>query len=446
MTRRRDGRSIWPFLRRAGLAAVGLSLLATGCRGAGAPEIPALTLSPETPAKPTSPALPTSVPSPSANGMDTLRGDVGIWMDWPPAETRWLSEALSEFTRRHPRVSVTLRYIPTESFRQTVFQESARSDGPTVILAPSAWATELFDAGLTQDISLRVSPALRSQLTPIAWTQAQDGDRTLAVPIELQGTVLYRNPALASTVASTVEEMGKSASSLLARGARPLVLDLGMRASMPFMSACGGTIMLVEGDLQVDESVGVCWLTLLQRMGMTGAVASAADSDLDAFLAGEAGWLVDSVEQMARLEQGLGLEGFSVDPWPLYGETSRPLSGYTWALNAYLRSGLTVDEAEASWAFIQFLLSPDVQAARSRIPGAAHVPVLAEPGESPEHIEQVRAILLGNTPFPLARDLATFTTPIERAARLVARQAGEPARTWRRAMETLRVQPSPSPP
>ncbi len=364
-------------------------------------------------------------------------------MDWPPAETSWLADLLAQFGERHPGVETSLRYIPTAEFHATVRTQALEPDGPTILLAPSSWATELFDAGLTQAVTERISPNLRGALLPIAWTQVEDGDRVLGVPIELQGMLLYRNPAILPDGAPSVEMMRQRADEL--PGKAGLVLDLEMRSSMPFMSACGGTLMLVDSSLQVDEAVGVCWLRLLQRMARIGRIGSDPQADLKAFLGGEAGWLVESAEHLPRIERSLG-QPASLDDWPLYGETGKPLSGYTWTLNAYLRSGLSVEDAEASWAFVQLMLSPEAQLERSAIQGAMHLPVLAEAGEVSGIAARARAILAANTPFPLARGLEAFVAPLERASRLVAHQSGEPESAWRRAVETLRLQPSPPAP
>jgi ABC-type glycerol-3-phosphate transport system substrate-binding protein len=162
-------------------------------------------------------------------------------------------------------------------------------------------------------------------------------------------------------------------------------------------------------------------------------------------LDGDSGWVVESVEHLPRIEQALG-QPAALDDWPLYGETGKPLSGYTWTLNAYLRSGLSVEDAEASWAFVQLMLSPEAQLERSGIQGAVHLPVLVEAGEVSGPAARARALLAANTPFPLARGLEAFVAPLERASRLVARQSGEPVSAWRRAMETLRLAPTSSPP
>jgi len=386
---------------------------------------------------PTPAASPAAVAGASPG--DALRGRVVVWMDWPPAETSWLSGLLAQFLQMHPETEVALRYVPTAEFRAMVLGQALAPDGPTILLGPSAWATELYDAGITQEVTERISPELRGALLPIAWSQVEDGERVLGVPIELQGTVLYRNPSVLPEGAPSVEAMRGRAAGL--QGASGLVLDLDMHTSFPFMSACGGTLMLVDTGLQVDESVGICWLELLQQMAAIGRIAADPQADLKAFEDGQAGWLVESVEHLPRIERALGQPAV-LDDWPLYGETGKPLSGYTWTLNAYLRSGLSVEDAEASWAFVQLMLSPGAQQERQAISGAVHLPVLAEAEGLSGVAARAQALLAANTPFPITRNLATFTAPLERASRLVARQSGEPASTWRRAMETLRVQPT----
>jgi ABC-type glycerol-3-phosphate transport system substrate-binding protein len=422
--------------RSGRLAALLAALALVACR-AEAPVVP-------TPVEP-----PTPAPSPTQQvealepAGDALRGKVVLWMDWPPAETSWLAGLLAQFRERHPGVELSLRYVPTDSYHDVVRSQALEPEGPTILFAPSSWATELYDAGLTQEVTERVSPELRGSLLPITWSQVEDGERVLGLPIEMQGMLLYRNPALLPEGAPSVEEMRVLAEEL-PRGTG-LVLDLGMQTSMPFMSACGGTLMLVDSKLQVDEAVGVCWLRLLQRMAGIGRISSDPQADLEAFEAGDAGWVVESTEHLPRIEKALGHPA-ALDDWPLYGETGKPLSGYTWTLNAYLRSGLSVEDAEASWAFLQLMLSPQAQLDRSRLAGVIHLPVLAEAEGLSGTASRARALLAANTPLPLARGLAEFVEPLERAARLVAPQSGVPLTAWRRAMETLRVQPSPSAP
>jgi len=424
------------FRRRAPQAALLAAFALAACQPASTPEV--------TPSvAPTRQPLATEAVVTNEAPSDSLRGRVVVWMDWPPAETSWLAGLLAQFGERHPGVEISLRYIPTVDFHAAVRAQALEPDGPTILLAPSAWATELYDAGLTQAVTERISPDLRGALLPVAWSQVEDGERVLGVPIELQGTVLYRNPAILPEGAPSIEAMRQRADEL--PGKTGLVLDLDMRTSMPFMSACGGTLMLVDSSLQVDEAVGVCWLGLLQRMAGIGRVGSDSQADLQAFLDGQAGWVVESVEHLPRIEQALG-QPAALDDWPLYGETGKPLSGYAWTLNAYLRSGLSVEDAEASWAFIQLMLSPEAQLERSGIHGTVHLPVLAEAGEVSGVAARARAILAANTPFPLGRGLEAFAAPLERASRLVANLSGEPESSWRRAMEALRLQPSPSPP
>jgi ABC-type glycerol-3-phosphate transport system substrate-binding protein len=422
--------------RRGRAAALLAALALSACRA----EVPVVATPPEIPSPAPSPTPLTTTVVPAGDG---LRGRVVIWMDWSPAETSWLSGLLAQFQERHPNVELSLRYVPTGTYREVLRVEALEADGPTILFAPSSWATELYDAGLTQEVTERVSPELRASLLPIAWSQVEDGERVLGLPIELHGMLLYRNPALMPEGAPSVEEM-RSLADGMPRGTG-LVLDLGMQTSMPFMSACGGTLMLVDSKLQVEESVGVCWLRLLQRMAAIGRIGSNPQADLEAFEAGDAGWLVESTEHLPRIELALG-QPAALDDWPLYGETGKPLSGYTWTLNAHLRSGLSVEDAEASWAFLQWMLSPQAQLERSRLAGVIHLPVLAEVEGLSGTANRARALLAANTPLPLARGLAGFVEPLERAARLVAPQSGVPLTAWRRAMETLRVQPSPAAP
>jgi maltose-binding protein MalE len=307
------------------------------------------------------------------------------------------------------------------------------------MLATSKWGVDLFDRGLIQDVGPRVSPDLRQQLVPLAWTQVEEGDRVLGIPLELQGTVLLRNPRLAPDRSVSVEQMVGESAARRAEGRPGLVLDLGMAASFPFMAACGGTLMRIDQEFALDRDVGICWLELLQQMAGAARVETNNDVDLNLFRQGQSPWLVESTDILAGLQSELGEELVVLDPWPALESTGGELSGYTWTQNAYLRSGLPQDDADVTWAFVQFLLSPEWQVKRSEVAGRIHVPVLEDPGVLTERVRAVRQQLLANTPYPLGRNLEPLVAALERAARLVAEQAGDPDKAWERVEETLRI-------
>jgi ABC-type glycerol-3-phosphate transport system substrate-binding protein len=433
----RRGPPLWSQSKRV-LGALFLCALALG---SGCQLRQGQTPTPEPTPIPTLAGLPSEVvgATPSAFPQDELSGELSIWMDWPAEETQLLSAALADFIARHPDVSVNLRYIPPAEFLEVLREQSALPGGPGLILATSKWGVDLFDRGLIQDVGPRISPELRQQLVPLAWTQVEEGDRVLGVPLELQGTVLLRNPRLAPDRSVSVEKLVGESAARRAEGHPGLVLDLGMAASFPFMAACGGTLMRIDQEFALDREVGICWLELLQQMAGAARVETNNDADLNLFRQGQSPWLVESTETLAGLQSELGEESVVLDPWPAFESTGGELSGYTWTQNAYLRSGLPQDDADVTWAFLQFILSPEWQVKRSEVAGRIHVPVVEDPGVLTERVRAVRQQLLANTPYPLGRNLEPLVAALERAARLVAEQAGDPAKSWERVEETLRI-------
>ncbi len=119
-----------------------------------------------------------------------MTGSVSLWVTWKPESIRALNELIETFQSRNPDIAFAVSYVPADELRAAVDEVSATGDLPSLILAPSTWAVELFESGLTQDLSNQPTDEFRMQIHPLPWAQATHGGQVLGIPVQMHGNVL----------------------------------------------------------------------------------------------------------------------------------------------------------------------------------------------------------------------------------------------------------------
>ena len=370
-----------------------------------------------TPPPPTIENDPTPAPTPDLQPTSEMTGTVSVWVTWKPEAVRTLNELMETFQERHPGFAFSISYIPEDELRIALDQTDKL---PSIVFAPSTWAKELYEAGLTQDLSDQPTDQLRVLVHPLPWSQANYQGQVLGIPTRMHGNVLYRNREVAPIPAGTLEGLVETDEALRGTFNEGMAQDYGFQNMGPFSLACGGPLMLDGSPPDITSPVATCWLELLRDLSPAGPVVFNSDEDRILFEGGTAGWMIESTEHFDELSEALGEAALSIDPWPVYEATGGPLAGYVWTENAYFSSEQSPDDFEAAWEFIEFLLSEDSQLALSNPNGAAHIPVHISAPPLPGHVGQMHAALLDGTALPMQEPRPEFVEVLERAARAVS--------------------------
>jgi len=360
---------------------------------------------------------PTPAPTPDLQPTSEMAGSVSLWVTWKPDSVRALNELIETFQSRNPEIEFKLSYIPADELRAAI--DEARTL-PSLILAPSTWASELFETGLTQDLSDHPTDEFRILVHPLPWAQATYDGQVLGIPVQMHGNVLYRNRELAPIPAGTVEGLVRADEALRGTFNEGVAQDYGLSIVAPFAAACGGQLMLDGLAPNLEDPLARCWLELIRDLTPAGPVFFNSNEDLELFESGKAGWLIDSTQEFDRLSEALGEAGLTIDRWPVNQATGEPLAGYVWTENVYFSSELDPEDFDAAWDFVGFLLSEDSQLTLSNPNGAAHVPVHISAPPLPGHVGQMHTALLQGTALPTSILRAEYIEVLERAARAVS--------------------------
>ncbi len=349
-----------------------------------------------------------------------MAGSVSLWVTWKPEGVRALNELIETFQTRNPEIEFKLSYIPADELRAAIDEADASGTLPSLILAPSTWAAELFESGITQDLSIQPTDEFRVLVHPLPWAQATYDGQVLGIPVQMHGNVLYRNRELAPIPAGTLEGLVQADEALRGTFNEGIAQDYGFPIVAPFAAACGGQLMLDGSAPDLKDPLARCWLELIRDLTPAGPVFFNSNEDRELFESGKAGWLIESTEQFDRLTEAFGEGGLTIDRWPVNQATGEPLAGYVWTENIYFSSGFDPEDFDAAWEFVGYLLSEDSQLTLSNPNGAAHIPVHISAPPLPGHVGQMHSALLQGTALPTTVLRPEYIEVLERAARAVS--------------------------
>jgi len=410
-------------------------LSALSACGAGPDEVgSALTQTPSPTAVPSATPIPLT-PTPTRS---PLAGTVTLWLNWEAREIEALRGLIDSFQGVHPDVIFQVTYFEAVDLLPRFEVAAADGMGPSLLIGPDIWGPGLWEAGLIQDVTGLLAPGVRAGIHPLALEQVTYDGAMLGAPLELQGVVLYVNRARMPEPAETVDDLippdGRLAQSQGTQGA----LDYGMPYAASNLVTCGGAVLLPSGEPGFGGRVGTCWIGLMAHLARAGPVNFNSDADRALFEAGRAAWMMEGTWALEELALAIGPENLAIDPWPLYELTGERMAGYVRTENVYLAAGLSAQDREASWEFMRYLLSSEVQGILAAPHGAAHLPTALGIWLSDPRMAQAMAAVLQGVPYPISPHAALAAQPLERAIFAVLRQGTTPDFAIRRALLEVR--------
>lgn len=416
-----------------------LSVTAAACAPAGP-----TTLSPGSPTpSPTvqlSP-IPSMVPS---TPTPAFSGTVTIWLDWGLAEMRAMERRIEAYRQLHPNARFEVVYIRSEELRGEFEAALEAGSPPSLLIGPSDWGDSLFEAGALRNVAESVLADQREALQPLAWAQVDRGDVVLGLPLELQGTLLYRNRSFIEAQPSTVAEFVEAGQMASRAGAIGEALDLGFSQSAPMLRTCRGEFTLEPGSDPIPRPAGLCWLRLLDRLGQAAPVVFGSQEDLQNFMIGRSAWLLESSEMLPELREAIGSENLAVNSWPLYEPTGENLTGYVWTENLYFPRQVDDEDFEAAFAFAVYLLAPDSQRSLAGGQDVQHIPVLREVELDDPQLAAARSAFESGVARPDMRRYERIANELNTAVRLVVAQGGEPELALELALQEIRQATAPT--
>jgi ABC-type glycerol-3-phosphate transport system substrate-binding protein len=410
--------------------------------GSGTP-IPSTTpeLSPGTPQ-----ITPTELPPPVPLSPPPAGSSVTIWHSWGATETAKLQEVIQSFKRYYPDVTFKLIYIPLDDLKGAYQAAGYFGQGPSLLLGPSNWGPELFDAGLIVDFEPLIPDEYLANVYSNALTSGIYQNALISIPLSQYGMVLFRNTAVISAAPNSFEELIRKSEQVTHGGVIGTYLERGSYFSAPDIIGLGGKLFDNAVGPAFNDEFGLEWFDLLTAYDDAGAVTFNTNRDLEMFMRGRVGIIIDWSMNIPMLAQAIGMDNLAIDPWPTFG--TGQLSGWSQADSIFLNTNTSSNDRFAALTFIGYLLDPNVQ---MRLAEVGHIPSVSTTLPRDKLIQEAMIAISGGVPYPMSIDddlLSIYWNELDRAIRNVFERRVDPASALKvandniiRILQDLRIEP-----
>ena len=335
--------------------------------------------------------------TPPAHAQITLK----LWYSWTEGAETLLKAWIAGYQATTTTIVIQAEYVPLYQLRQQ-FASTPNAARPDMFFGPSDWSGDLFANALTAPLDVKLNAAYRAQIADLAWQTTRYNQKTLGVPIALDGLVLYYNKALvpADKVAQTWEDLIDQASKTPDKIG--LSMGAGFYPTAGWYLAAGGGLLDDTGKNQLtSESALLQYFTqvkdLYDRGGGTIQLGSAGTD----FRVGNGLYAIDGTWQYWENRAMLDLN-FGVVPLPtIGGKAWRPLVRST-----LLYISASSRQMDVALAFGRYITNAESQAAAAQT--GLFIPVNPSADITDSDIATVARFLQNGLPQPTRPEIATY--------------------------------------
>jgi maltose-binding protein MalE len=377
---------------------------------------------------PTERPIGTAAPPPQTGAVT-----VSIWIGWSQTERDILDQVLRNFQENYAHINFDVTYLPEDQLRGAYEAAAYIGKGPGLVFGPAAWGPNLFDMGLVIDLSELATDEFLERINPAALAQVQYQGALIGLPHAIDSAVvMYRNKTILPTAPATFDALVREARAVTYAGTVGAFLERSFFFSAAHLVGIGGQLMDQQGNPRFNDQKGVEWLRLLDSFREAGPVEFSAHRDLDYFMKGKAGIIIDGTWNLDRLADAIGRQNLAIDPWPSYGQGS--LSGFIRTQNIYANPNLPDDQRYAALLLMGFILTPEVQGILSQV---GHIPVVSGSVVEDALLAQAAAACEGGTPYPILPEINAYWGPLETAMQSVFNKTAQPSTALQQAHNTI---------
>ena len=403
------------------------------------PETALLTKSTPTPNPTPSPELIREISvTQSPQVKPALSGTVTVWHSWAESELVGLQKVIGKFQQKNPGVNVNLLYVPFDDLFSRL-NSGVEVGRPDLVIGPSDWGPELFDAELVADASTIAGPNLFEKIGNVALDAVEYKNVAIGLPIAYnKGIVIFRNQSILPDAPRTFEEYLKEAKSKTRGDIVGAVIDLGFFQSGAFLAACGGRLMDAQGAPLFDNAAGLCWIELLKSIQESGLpVEINTNLDLERFRAGKVGFIIAGTWDAASLADSIGVDNLAIDPWPSFDNGD--LSGFIETDAVYMTTNVAQENQAASRTLARYFLSPGAQNTLANSETVAKIPTLIGVEIQDKVMREALVAFEKGTPLPAIPAMDFYWDPMEEALRSILSDGEDPGQALKKAAIQIRI-------
>jgi len=128
-----------------------------------------------------------------AQAATTLNALFQAQAGYSEAEIRAMTTA---YQKLHPDITVTMEFVPYEALHDKTVLAKGASQAYDVVLSDSVWTPEYATNGIIEDVTARMTPAMREGILPGALGSAEYKDKFYGLPWIVDSKFLFYNKAM----------------------------------------------------------------------------------------------------------------------------------------------------------------------------------------------------------------------------------------------------------
>ncbi|MBX3063082.1 MAG: extracellular solute-binding protein [Anaerolineae bacterium] len=286
----------------------------------------------------------------------TAQIPVVLWYSWTGTAENMLLDWVAGYQERTPSIAIQAEFVPLYQLRQQ-FIDTPNSERPDIFFAPSDWGGDLYANALTAPLDVRLTAVQRQQIAEVAWATLAYNEKTVGIPLALEGLTLYYNRALLGSddVPATWADLLDQAAAV--KGTLGLVIGAGFYPTAGIYGAYGGELVDQRGSNLMNSELSLTqYLSrvkeLYDRSGGTIQIGGAGGDFRD----GKSIFAVDGSWQFALYRSKLG-ENLGVAALP-------PVDGIAWRpliRTTALYVSASSRQIDAALSFARFVTSAEEQ-------------------------------------------------------------------------------------
>jgi arabinogalactan oligomer/maltooligosaccharide transport system substrate-binding protein len=360
-------------------------------------------------------AMETSEPS------SALACTVSLWHSFDENEMKSLNGVAAAFQEIHPDVVYDFLFTPLFDLQGKFESVAETGGGPAILIGSANWGHTFYDSSLVADISEFASDEFIATINPAALGAVHYSDALVGLPLKLDGVLMFRNASIVPEAPRSFNELVEMAQAATSGDVVGAHLEYGLLFAAGHLHALGGALLDSEGNPTFNDENGVAWAEMIKRFQDAGPVENNNDNDVNSFLEGRSGIIIDGLWNATRMAEAIGPENLVIDPWPA------DMSGYVQTENIYLNANLTDDALECGWAFMEFLLSPEAQQIFSDPLMAGYIPAIMGLQVSDPLQQQALEAFGDGIAYPVVPEMGEYWGPVNNALLSIVEESADPA-------------------
>lgn len=300
--------------------------------------------------------------------------EIEVWHTYSDSYETWFKSVADKFNETHENIHVTLQLQPSDQYEEKVMAAAKAGSLPNIIRSQAVNMTTYVNEGMLVDMNdfiyqeeigyenfdKDINPGLAQLYNQ--W----DGAR-YAIPLFMGGNVFFYNKTMFDELGlvppTTWSEVEAVASAVSEKIGKPgFGIQVMVDGFMELLLQSGGKVVDIESNtVEFDSEISkncISWYKDLLDKGVARLVGDdkhftnpIANGDVGCYIAlsGNLGYLVNAVG-----------DKFELGAAPLPQEGTMPFVNLAEPIFAITKN--TPEEELASWLFIKYLLSPEVNA------------------------------------------------------------------------------------